>query len=386
MKELWGKTKLHVSSLKEAVEKSPAAVRAERAARWAGPASAAGLQGLVALPQQVPPRPEEPGVLRALGGQLLHLGRHGRRRLQDLRQREGGLEGRQRGWGSPAPGTVPEGTPEPPEGSAPHSRRRSASPPPAAAPACRHRAAPAAPTPRSRRGPSGARRRANPREAAAPPRPCPARLSGARSTSHTSTAHWTPSPALAERRWVADGSAAAAPPAPEETSGSCSPAAGTGRIRGRARRRGGPTLAGARSAVAGSGECPGAVAMLLHCCPSAGRGNAPGPAGGPRARARGRRPGWAGPCWAGAAAARRGMWGRRLAQRRGRAKVAAGSCWCPGGRRARAGPAGRDPVAAPARGLCAPEGGRTALCESAARPQFCGDGRGCSPTAGCVER
>lgn len=66
-------------------------------------ASAAGPQGLVALPEQVPPRPEEPGVLRALAGQLLHLGRHGRRGLQDLRQREGGLEGRQRGWGCPAP-------------------------------------------------------------------------------------------------------------------------------------------------------------------------------------------------------------------------------------------------------------------------------------------
>lgn len=98
------------------MDKNPAVVRDERAARRAGPASAAGLQGLVALPQQVPPRPEEPGVLRALGGQLVHLGRHGRRRLQDLRQRAGSLEGRQRGWGWPAPGTVPEGSPEPARG------------------------------------------------------------------------------------------------------------------------------------------------------------------------------------------------------------------------------------------------------------------------------
>lgn len=323
---------------------SPAAAQAARAARRAGPASAAGLQGLVALPQQVPPRPEEPGILRALGGQLLHLGRHSRRRLQDLRQREGGLEGRQRGWGSTAPGNVPEGAPEPPEGSAPHSRRRSASPPPAAAPACRRRAAPAAPASRSRRGPSGARRRASPREAAAPPRPCPAQLSHARSTSHTSTAHCTPSPAPSERQQPH-------PPPPTTALGAVVllPGRGGADPRPGAQARQGRRWRGACSAVAGSGECSGAVAMLLCCCPSAGRGNAPGPAGGPRARARGRRPGWAG------AATRRGMWGRRLAQRRGRAKVAAGSCRCPGGRGARAGPVGRDPVAASARPqLCGP--------------------------------
>lgn len=57
--------------------------------------SAAWLQGLVALSQQVPPCPEEPGVLGALAGELLYLGRHSRRRLQDLRQREGRLEKRQ---------------------------------------------------------------------------------------------------------------------------------------------------------------------------------------------------------------------------------------------------------------------------------------------------
>lgn len=48
-----------------------------------------------------------------------------------------------------------------------------------------------------------------------------------------------------------------------------------------------------RRAVAGSGGCPGAAAMLLYRCPSAGRGNEPEPAGGPGAVSR---PGLA---WAG---------------------------------------------------------------------------------------
>lgn len=92
--------------------------------------------------------------------------------------------------------------------------------------------------------------------------------------------------------------------------------------------------------------------MLFYRCPAAGRGNAPGPAGGhgPGASARAGL-GWAVPgpplggaggagCWRGAEAEQR--------SRLGRAGVRAG-----------AGPAGRDSGAPPARGLCAPEGGRT---------------------------
>lgn len=53
--------------------------------------SLAGLQGVVALLQQAPPRPQAASVLRAAGRQRLHLRRHGARRLQDAAQREGGV-------------------------------------------------------------------------------------------------------------------------------------------------------------------------------------------------------------------------------------------------------------------------------------------------------
>lgn len=117
-------------------------------------------------------------------------------------------DGREVG-GRRRPAPSPRVPRSPPEGSAPHSRRRSASPPPPAAPSRRRRAAPPAPTLRSRSGPSGARRRAipgvQPRAAAAPPRPCPARLSRAGRASRPSAAHGTPGPAPAERRRAADG-------------------------------------------------------------------------------------------------------------------------------------------------------------------------------------
>lgn len=63
---------------------------------WSHSSSLAGLQGVVALLQQVPPRPQAARVLRAASRQRLHLCRHGACGLQDAAQREGSLRaGRQ---------------------------------------------------------------------------------------------------------------------------------------------------------------------------------------------------------------------------------------------------------------------------------------------------
>lgn len=225
------------------MEKSPVAVRDERAARRAGPASAAGLQGLVALPQQVPPRPEEPGVLRALGGQLLHLGRHGRRRLQDLRQRAGSLEGRQRGWGSPAPGTVPEGSPEPARG----QRAALTSPICISTSSSRSLVSPAGSSagldpslpPRTLRGSAPGDPRGTAAGGSGPASAMSRSALPRRARLLPSSARGTPSPAPAERRPGRGWLAAAAVTAPEGSSGSCSPAPdGAGRIRPAAGRAG----------------------------------------------------------------------------------------------------------------------------------------------------
>lgn len=93
----------------------------------------------------------------------------GRRRPGGTAERLGDADDR----APPLPAPSVRGSPPPARPPRQHSRRRSASPPPPAASACRRPAAPAAWTPRFRRGPSRARRRPIVRE---PPRPSPARL------------------------------------------------------------------------------------------------------------------------------------------------------------------------------------------------------------------
>lgn len=129
---------------------------------------------------------------------------------------------------------------------------------------------------------------------------------------------------------------------PAGGSGSCSPAAGTGRSRGRRAGAAGPRPAGCARGGRRSERCPGP----LRCCSAAARppaevtrrGRLEGLGPGPRPGLGRAGLGWDGRSWGG--------WGRRLARRRGRAKVAAGSRRCPGGRGAGAGPAG-GPVAPP---------------------------------------
>lgn len=121
--------------------------------------SLAGLQGVVALLQQAPPRPQAASVLRAAGRQRLHLRRHGARRLQDAAQREGGLRTAIQTDRKTDRKTDTKTRPDGPS-SCPlnvHSRRRSASPPPPAA------GLRPVPLPHCRCGPAGARCWAIPR-------------------------------------------------------------------------------------------------------------------------------------------------------------------------------------------------------------------------------
>lgn len=136
-----------------------------------------------------------------------------------------------------------------------------------------------------------------------------------------------------------------------------------------------------RRAVAGSGGCSGTAAMLLYRCPSAGRGNAPGPAGGPGAAAR---PGlaWAELSWSGRSVRRVGpAAGAAPMRSKGRGWVAPVS----GRTRGRSGAGGQGPRGSPCPGpRCALRREDSAVRER--QPQLCYIGVGYSPAAGCVKR